>query len=67
MFFGYFDPENILLDIKLSNFRGDLTDISAKKEALRMALQATRSIAHNDLLFLQDVVLHLDNEPMMNV
>ena len=32
--FGYFDPENIILDNKINNFRGDLTDISAKKEAL---------------------------------
>ena len=31
IFFGYFDPENILLE---KNNRGDLTDISAKKEAL---------------------------------
>ena len=33
--FGYFDPENIILQIiKINNFRGDLTDNSAKKEAL---------------------------------
>ena len=34
MFFGYFDPETIFKIIKLNNFRGDLTDISTKKEAL---------------------------------
>ena len=33
-FFGYFDPENIFLIIEINNFRGDLTDISAKKEGL---------------------------------
>ena len=32
--FGYFDPENIFIDNKIINFRGDLTDSSAKKEAL---------------------------------
>ena len=32
--FGHFDPENICLVMKITNFRGDLTDISAKKEAL---------------------------------
>ena len=30
MFVGYFDPENFILDNKINNFRGDLTDISAK-------------------------------------
>ena len=35
IFFGYFDPENIFLQIiNIIDFRGDLTDISAKKEAL---------------------------------
>ena len=34
MFFGYFDPENIFLDNKNKFFRGELTDNSAKKEAL---------------------------------
>ena len=33
-FFGYFEPEKIFLIIKINNFRGELTDISAKKEAL---------------------------------
>ena len=32
--FGYFDPENIFLDNENNNFRGDLTDNSAKKEAM---------------------------------
>ena len=32
--FGRFDPVNIFLIIKINNFRGDLTDVSAKKEAL---------------------------------
>ena len=34
IFVGYFDPENIFLANKIINFRGDLTDNSAKKEAL---------------------------------
>ena len=35
LFFGYFDLINIyFLIIKINNFRGDLTDISANKEAL---------------------------------
>ena len=32
--FGCFDPENIFLDNESKYFQGDLTDISAKKEAL---------------------------------
>ena len=32
--FGYFDPENIFIDSEINIFRGDLSDISAKKEAL---------------------------------
>ena len=31
LFFGYFDPVNICLIIKINNFRGDLSGISAKK------------------------------------
>ena len=35
MIFGYFDPANVFFKIiKIINFRGDLTDNSAKKEAL---------------------------------
>ena len=34
MCFGYFDPEIFYQIMKINNFRGDLTDISAKKEAL---------------------------------
>ena len=34
MFFGYFDPEKIFLDNENTNFRGELTDISTKNEAL---------------------------------
>ena len=34
IFFGYFDPENIFYMIQINNFRGELTDNSAKKEAL---------------------------------
>ena len=34
LFFGYFDPENTLSDNENKYFWGDLTDISAKKEAL---------------------------------
>ena len=33
-FIGYFDPFLFFFIIKLINFRGDLTDISAKKETL---------------------------------
>ena len=33
MFFGYFDPDFFYI-IKIIIFRGELTDISAKKEAL---------------------------------
>ena len=36
-FFGYFDPENIFLEIvKLDIFRVELTDVFAIKEAPRM-------------------------------
>ena len=34
MFFGYFDLDCFLGTMKINNFRGELTDISAKKEAL---------------------------------
>ena len=34
IYFGYFDPEFFFLIIKIIIFRGELTDISAKKEAL---------------------------------
>ena len=37
IFVGYFDPENIFLNNKKINFGGDLTDNSAKKEALYSA------------------------------
>ena len=33
IFFGYFDAENIFKITKTINYRGDLTDVSAKKEA----------------------------------
>ena len=37
-FLGYLDPAVFFLQImKMNNFRGDLTDISAKKEALDKA------------------------------
>ena len=36
IFFGYFDPERIFLDNENKYFWGELTDISAKKEALVM-------------------------------
>ena len=37
VFFGYFDPENDFFQmIQINNCRGDLTDVSAKKEALSM-------------------------------
>ena len=34
LFFGCFDPENIFWIMKMDNFQGELTDISAKKEAM---------------------------------
>ena len=34
LFFGYFDPAKIFYIIKINIFLGELTDISAKKEAL---------------------------------
>ena len=34
-FLGYFDSDQIFLDNENKNFRGDLTDISAAKEALK--------------------------------
>ena len=33
-FFGYFDPVNIFFIININNFRGDLSDISAKTATL---------------------------------
>ena len=39
---GYFDPENIFLDNKIINFRGDLTDNSAKKEVLVLMYTTAR-------------------------
>ena len=32
LLFGYFDPVTIFYVIKINNFRGDLSDISAKFE-----------------------------------
>ena len=32
--FGYFDPDNICLDNEINDFQVDLTEISAKTEAL---------------------------------
>ena len=32
IFIVYFEPEKIFLIMKITNFRGDLTNISAKKE-----------------------------------
>ena len=34
IFFGYLHPEFFFKIMKINNFQGDLTDISAKKEAL---------------------------------
>ena len=48
IFFGFFDPGNIFLDKKINNFRGELTDISAKKEVLvgvRMEASSTATIS----------------------
>ena len=43
IFVGYFDPGNIFLIIKIINFQGDLTDNSAKKEALAEVYRALRA------------------------
>ena len=39
LFFGYFDPITNFLIIKISNFRGDLSDISAKTATLMRVSQ----------------------------
>ena len=41
-FFGYFDPEFFFSIVKISNFRGEQTDISAKKDALKQILNSNR-------------------------
>ena len=44
-FFGYFDPEKVILDNENNwYFRGELTDISAKKEALVCSTPGIRGI-----------------------
>ena len=40
IFSGYFDPKNILYMININNFRGDLSNISAKKTSLVALLRA---------------------------
>ena len=45
---GYFDPENVFVIVKINNFRGDLTDVLAKREALARCF----------LIFGQDAVMH---------
>ena len=42
-FFRYFDPVKMYVDKKLNNFRGDLTNTSAKKGSLQMATSTSRS------------------------
>ena len=44
VFFGYIDPEIIFLMMKISIFWGDLTDISAKKEALAKTYDETAAM-----------------------
>ena len=39
IFIGYFDPEKIFVDNEIKKIRGDLTDISAEKEALAVVPQ----------------------------
>ena len=39
IFFGYFDPEKIFLDMKINNFQGELTDFSAINEALDLSMR----------------------------
>ena len=34
IFFGYFDPEHVFEIMKINNFRGELTDISAKRNTV---------------------------------
>ena len=41
IFFGHFDPDFVFYITKIGNFLGDLTDISAVKEAPVMARAAT--------------------------
>ena len=36
--FGYFDPEKMFQIMKMNNFRGEITDVSDKKEALAVLL-----------------------------
>ena len=38
MFYGYFDPENVFLDSIKLIFRGELTNVSATKEALLLSV-----------------------------
>ena len=45
IFFGCVGPENIFQIIKINIFRGDLTDISAKNEALAVGLIVTVDVA----------------------
>ena len=61
IFFGYFDPENILFQIiKINNFRGDFSsaDISAKKEALKPfgRIDCCQTLATNITLLLSSRV-----------
>ena len=46
LFLGYFDPINNFLIIKMNNFRGDLSDISAKT-ATPLCLYSTLLTLHN--------------------
>ena len=50
IYFGYFYPERFLKIMKINAFRGDRTDISAKKEAL--ACRGTNYVinVHGDIV-----------------
>ena len=47
LLFGYFDPEKYFEIIKITNFQGELTDISAKIAALMCAIHLLR-IQHDE-------------------
>ena len=59
LFFGYFDPVIVFFIIKINNFRGDLSDISAKTATLigySRHCDQKRNTVHDRVLF-QSVLL----------
>ena len=49
IFFGYFDPGKIFLIMKINIVRGDLTEISAKTEALHVTMKYSLRLSIPDL------------------